>query len=78
MNQNYLKHLFYRFIVTVQKFEMFQTDSPLKRFDFFLFETALSDSSLILKHFTLSNETLMQFYLPYNIFKSQSISTRFS
>jgi hypothetical protein len=55
VNQNHLKHLFYRFIVAVQKLEMFQTDSPLKRFDFFPFGTAPSDSSLNLKRFTLPN-----------------------
>jgi hypothetical protein len=34
VNQNHLKHLFCHFRVAVQKLEMFQTDSPMKRFDF--------------------------------------------
>jgi hypothetical protein len=34
VNQNHLKHLFCHFMVAVQKLEMFQTDSPLKRFNF--------------------------------------------
>jgi hypothetical protein len=55
VNQNHLKHLFCHFMVAVQKLETFQTDSPVKRFDFFPFGTALGDSSLNLKHFTLPN-----------------------
>jgi hypothetical protein len=60
VNQNHLKHLFCRFMVAVQKLETFQTDSPLKCFDFFLFETAPSDSNLNLKCFTLPNGTLVE------------------
>jgi tetratricopeptide (TPR) repeat protein len=57
--QNHLKYLFCRFIVAVQNFEMFQTDSLLKHFDFFLFRTDPSDSSLNLKH--LSRQTGLSF-----------------
>jgi hypothetical protein len=46
VNHNHLKHLFYRFTVTVQKLEAFQTYSHLKHFDFSLFQTGTSDSSL--------------------------------
>jgi hypothetical protein len=49
VNQNHLKHLFCRFMVAVQKLETFETDSPLKRFNFSPFETVPSDSSLNLK-----------------------------
>jgi hypothetical protein len=42
-------------MVTVQKLETFQTDSPLKRFNFFPFKTAPSNLSLSLKRFTLLN-----------------------
>jgi hypothetical protein len=59
VNQNYLKHLFCRFMVAVQKLKMFQTDSPLKHFDFSLFGTAPSDSSLNQKCFTLPNGPLV-------------------
>jgi hypothetical protein len=46
-------------MIAVQKLKMFQTDSPLKRFDFFFpFGTASSDSSLNLKRFTLPNGAL--------------------
>jgi hypothetical protein len=55
VNQNHLKHLFYRFPVAVQKLETFQTDSPLKRFNIFPFGTAPSDSSLNQKRFSLPN-----------------------
>jgi hypothetical protein len=43
------------YMVTVQKLETFQTNSPLKHFDFFPFGTTPSDSSLNLKCFTLPN-----------------------
>jgi hypothetical protein len=43
VNQNHLKHLFYRFSVAIQKLKTFQTDSPLKCFNLFLFGTAPSD-----------------------------------
>jgi hypothetical protein len=55
---NKLKHIFCCFMFTVQKLEMFQSDSPLKRFNFFPFKAALIDSSLNLKHFTLSTGIL--------------------
>jgi hypothetical protein len=55
VNQNHLKHIFYCFIVAAQKLEMFQTNSPLKHFNFFLFKTTSSDSNLNLKYFTLPN-----------------------
>jgi hypothetical protein len=35
VNQNHLKHIFYYFMVAVQKLETFQTNSPLKHFNFF-------------------------------------------
>jgi hypothetical protein len=59
VNQNHLKHLFYRFMVAVQKFETFQTDSPLKCFNFFPFVTAPSDSKLNQKRFSLLNKALL-------------------
>jgi hypothetical protein len=37
MNQNHLKHLFYRFTSVGQNLEMFHIDSPLKCFRFLLF-----------------------------------------
>jgi hypothetical protein len=46
VNHNHLKHLFYCFIVAVQKLEAFQTYLHLKHFDFSLFRTGTSDSSL--------------------------------
>jgi hypothetical protein len=49
-------------MVAVQKLETFQTDSPLKRFDFFPFGIALSDSSMNLKRFTLPNGVLLFAY----------------
>jgi hypothetical protein len=42
-------------MVAVQKLETFQTNSPLKCFDFSPFEAAPSDSSLNMKRFTLPN-----------------------
>jgi hypothetical protein len=50
-------------MVTVQKLKTFQTDSPLKRFDFSPFGTAPSDSSLNLKRFTLPKGVLSSFHL---------------
>jgi hypothetical protein len=55
MNQNHLKHLFCRFTVAVQKLEMFQTDLPLKCFNFFPLGTAPNNSSLNQKRFSLPN-----------------------
>jgi hypothetical protein len=57
--QNYLKYLFYRFTVAVPNLETLQTNSPMKCFDFFLFETAPSDSSLNQKCFSLPNRALI-------------------
>jgi hypothetical protein len=51
-NQNHLKHLFYHFRVTVQNLETFQTNSPLKRFDFSPFRTPPSDSCMNIKRLT--------------------------
>jgi hypothetical protein len=49
VNQNHLKHIFYRFTGTV---ETFQIDSPIKYFDFFV-KTGQNDSNLNQKCFSL-------------------------
>jgi hypothetical protein len=69
VNQNHLKDLFYRFMVAVQKVKTFQTDSPLKYFDFFPFETVSTDSSRNEKCFTLPNMLLLvgKHYVSYNM-----------
>jgi hypothetical protein len=55
MNQNHLKHLFYRFSLLVQNVGNISTDGWLKRFVFEAFDTDSTDSSVKLKCFLLPN-----------------------
>jgi hypothetical protein len=72
MNQNHLKHLFYRFSLLVQNVGNVSTDSWLKRFAFEAFGTDSTDSSVKLKRVLLPNAPLISHHTSDNTYKFYS------